>query len=379
MRADPPQMEGKSVLPVSRGFRARVDTLAKLRDLLPRVCENLSLARAHIVLDQIRGLLVSGGEHRVLFVTASPIDDVGRPVAAAVVIHSAIDQVDAHRIDTATLVCAGGLGGDWQGGIEPVASALAEKLDQALCDRGVRYVQWASDDISLPENRLLSEWCRGLGFMPLSTLDYLTGSSSNEDVHPNRRGDELLVCEPLAWDDSDEFGAFASLADRTYRETLDCPLLSEHRTAVQTLRGYQSAVAFEPNWWFRVIEKQSRRTIGCLVLARHRGGDQRRQGGPVDNVAAENVAPENVAEIVYMGLVPKARRRGLGRELLRHAMQVARRGDCSRIILAVDRRNHPAKSIYQHAGFHHVLSETVWFKPLTGKATIDQVVGQQSA
>jgi GNAT superfamily N-acetyltransferase len=354
---------------VSKRFQATVDSLQKLRELLPRLCDNLSLARAHIVLDQIQGLLVSGGEHRVLFVTASPADDLGRPLAAAVAIHSAIDESDPHCIDTATVICAGGLGGDWQGGIEPVASALAEKLDQALRDRGVKFVQWATDDRSLPENQLLSKWCRALGFEPLSTLEYLSGSLAIEDVRPNPIGSESLACDPLDWDDSSEFDEFASLADRTYRETLDCPQLSAYRTAIQTLRSYRSTVAFEPKWWFRVLEKPTQRTIGCLVLARHRSCNPRETGG----------CSENVAEIVYMGLIPEARRRGLGRELLDCAMQVARLGDCSRIILAVDRLNHPAKSIYHRAGLDHLLSETVWFKRFNGEATVDRVAGPRSA
>ncbi len=353
---------------MSREFHVTVDSLEKLRELLPRLCDHLSLARAHIVLDQIQGLLVSGDEHRLLFVTASPIDDVGRPAAAAVAIHSAIHRADSERSDTATLVCAGSLGSDWQDGIEPVASALAEKLDQALRARGVNYVQWATDDRSLPDNQLLLRWCGALGFKPLSTLEYLSGSLAIHNVRPNPIGDELLVCEPLAWDDSAEFAEFASLADRTYRETLDCPLLSLHRTAIQTLRSYQSAVAYEPGWWFWVLDKPTRRHIGCLVLARHRAHDS----------GAKRGAAENVGEIVYMGLIPEARRRGLGRGLLDSAMQIARGGDCSRIIVAVDRLNHPAKSIYQRAGFDHLLSETVWFKRLDGQTTAGWIAGEQS-
>jgi ribosomal protein S18 acetylase RimI-like enzyme len=358
-----------SVLPVSRRFQATVDSLEKLRELLPRLCDHLSLARAHIVLDQVQDLLVSGAERRLLFVTASPVDDVDRPLAAVVAIHSSIDQAVPHRVDTATVLCAGGLGSNWQGGIETAGSALAEKFDQALRDRGVNFVQWATDDMSLPDNQLISKWCGALGFEPLSTLEYLSGSLAIEDIRPNSIDDQSLVCEPLAWDDSAEFGEFASLVEQTYRETLDCPLLSEHRTAIQTLRSYQSTVAFEPMWWFRVLDKATRRMIGCLVLARHRSRDPR----------STRDAAENVAEIVYMGLIPEARHRGLGSELLHRAMQVARRGDCSRIILAVDRLNHPAKSLYHRAGFDPLLSETVWFKHFTHQAMVDRVAGQRSA
>jgi ribosomal protein S18 acetylase RimI-like enzyme len=55
-------------------------------------------------------------------------------------------------------------------------------------------------------------------------------------------------------------------------------------------------------------------------------------------------------EVVYLGLTPVARGRGLGRITLRHALELAR--PCvSRLELAVDIRNTPATCLYRSAGF----------------------------
>jgi mycothiol synthase len=49
-------------------------------------------------------------------------------------------------------------------------------------------------------------------------------------------------------------------------------------------------------------------------------------------------------------LTPAARGRGLGRDVLQHAIELAR-GHVSRLELAVDCRNIPAARLYQSAGF----------------------------
>src|SRR5262249_6047685 len=55
-------------------------------------------------------------------------------------------------------------------------------------------------------------------------------------------------------------------------------------------------------------------------------------------------------EVVYLGLTPRARNRGLGRTVLRHALELAR-AHVPRLEPAVDLRNAPAVRLYQSAGF----------------------------
>jgi ribosomal protein S18 acetylase RimI-like enzyme len=62
------------------------------------------------------------------------------------------------------------------------------------------------------------------------------------------------------------------------------------------------------------------------------------------------IAGRNAWEIVYLGLTPPARGRGLGREALQHALDLTR-PHAPWIELAVDLRNVPATRLYQSSGF----------------------------
>ena len=105
-------------------------------------------------------------------------------------------------------------------------------------------------------------------------------------------------------------------------------------------------------------------TVGCLVLARH--GGTRKNG----NAAASNGPPvdalRSVLEVVYMGVVPEHRGSGLGAQLVRLALELARKVRCGSVILAVDTKNSPARTTYEAAGFVSVLLEVVWGKRLLG-------------
>jgi mycothiol synthase len=52
-----------------------------------------------------------------------------------------------------------------------------------------------------------------------------------------------------------------------------------------------------------------------------------------------------------MGVVPEARGRGWGRQIVRHAQTLALRAKVERIVLAVDAANEPAMRMYRSAGF----------------------------
>jgi ribosomal protein S18 acetylase RimI-like enzyme len=56
-------------------------------------------------------------------------------------------------------------------------------------------------------------------------------------------------------------------------------------------------------------------------------------------------------DLAYVGVVPEARRRGFGRELVRKALIEAHQGDARQLTLSVDVRNHPAWDLYASLGF----------------------------
>ena len=56
-------------------------------------------------------------------------------------------------------------------------------------------------------------------------------------------------------------------------------------------------------------------------------------------------------DLSYMGVVPQARRRGLGREMLLHVLVEARAAGAMQLTLSVDGRNVPAREMYRAVGF----------------------------
>jgi len=56
-------------------------------------------------------------------------------------------------------------------------------------------------------------------------------------------------------------------------------------------------------------------------------------------------------EIAYIGVVPEARGRGFGRELMVRALAEARAAEISHLTLSVDARNAPAIGLYRVLGF----------------------------
>ena len=67
-------------------------------------------------------------------------------------------------------------------------------------------------------------------------------------------------------------------------------------------------------------------------------------------MAEADVPEPDTWEVIYLGLTPAARGRGLGRKVIEHAVELA--APCvSRLELAVDVRNTPALRLYENTGF----------------------------
>ncbi len=120
-----------------------------------------------------------------------------------------------------------------------------------------------------------------------------------------------------------------AVVEATYQGTLDCPALNGVRTADEVLAGYESACGKDMSWWRIVCFEGS--DVGCLLVASYGAGE--------------------ACELTYMGLVPEYRGQGLGRQLVQHALWVARQAGASRMVAAVDLANVPALSVYLAAGF----------------------------
>jgi mycothiol synthase len=116
---------------------------------------------------------------------------------------------------------------------------------------------------------------------------------------------------------------------RTYEGTQDCPELNGVRTVDEILDGHKAQGLFHPDRWWLAQEEED--PVGVLVVT--------------------EITEWHGWDISYVGVVPEARRRGIGRLLTQLALGEARAAGASQVTLAVDARNRPAWNLYSHLGF----------------------------
>lgn len=120
-----------------------------------------------------------------------------------------------------------------------------------------------------------------------------------------------------------------TLMARTYVESRDVPGLDGVRSVSDAIASYRSQGVHVPQHWYRIwcdgVE------AATLLLAAH---------------------PElGNYELVYIGVVPEFRGRGLGRHIVEFARSVAHAEGAERLVLAVDAANEPALAMYASCGF----------------------------
>lgn len=123
---------------------------------------------------------------------------------------------------------------------------------------------------------------------------------------------------------------FRAVLAATYEGSLDMPELEGTRGLDEILEGYRAVGRFDPERW-RLGRLTTEPEAAAVVLL------------------AENPGRE-VWEVVYLGLTPAARHRGLGRVVIQHALDLAK-GKAKTLELAVDERNKPARRLYESVGF----------------------------
>ncbi len=139
------------------------------------------------------------------------------------------------------------------------------------------------------------------------------------------------------WDPANRRELIQTL-ERSYVGTLDCPALAGLRRGEDVLDGHMHSGTFEPSLW----------TVLRFTSGPHEGHTA---GVCLFNSSTSGAGQSGSLELVYFGLVPEARGRGLGRTLLRHALDGLRERRESTVLLAVDDRNEPAHRLYREAGF----------------------------
>jgi mycothiol synthase len=135
-----------------------------------------------------------------------------------------------------------------------------------------------------------------------------------------------LTC--FTWDKVDP-NVFLDTLLLTYEGSQDCPELSGVRTGAEIVAGHQASGVFDPGRWWLVLEGE--RAVGVLLLT--------------------EMPDERNWDVSYVGVIPAARGRGLGRALMHKALADAQAAGSPALTLAVDARNAPARELYQSLGF----------------------------
>jgi mycothiol synthase len=213
-----------------------------------------------------------------------------------------------------------------------VGRTAAALLD-SVAGTGIRLVQ----ALSSPGEALRTTAWTSAGLRHLASLDYM---ERPRELQASRRPPVPGV-ELAPWDASDR-GVLERLLPATYVETLDCPGLASMRDPADILDGHLAVGAHDPALW--TIAWASGVPVAALLLS---------------------AAPDSDSvEVVYLGIVPRMRGRGLGSSLLAHGLgMVAQRRERT-VALAVDARNTPAVALYARAGFRTVRRREAFVAPV---------------
>ncbi|WP_435017946.1 GNAT family N-acetyltransferase [Tundrisphaera sp. TA3] len=226
-----------------------------------------------------------------------------------------------------TQTLAGRAAAVWAPEVEPIwgRGALAAGLIRVALDdmreRGVAIAQ-ALVDRDAPR-AAAADLTRG-GLPRTTVLTYMHRRTATPLEHPSSPG---FVWRPLCDDTEAEF---RSVLERTYAGSLDMPELEGVRSLDDVMASHRAAGRFDPSRW-RVGTVPGEPEAGAVILL-------------------SEVPDRDAWEVAYLGLTPAARGRGLGRAALAHGLDLAR-ASASRLELAVDDRNHPARKLYDAAGF----------------------------
>jgi ribosomal protein S18 acetylase RimI-like enzyme len=198
--------------------------------------------------------------------------------------------------------------------------ALIAHATAALDPMAVRVVQALLE----PNQNLEREAYERAGYWKLAVLVYMQCRAVRQAVALELpRG-----LRALTWDDARR-EVFAAAIEASYRDTLDCPGLMGMRTIDDILAGHLATGEFDPSLWHVILDGD--KPSGVLLLSR--------------------VLEGRSLELVYLGLAPSVRGRGVAQRLMRFGLSEAHRRGAAGMILAVDEDNAPALKLYRGLGF----------------------------
>lgn len=202
-------------------------------------------------------------------------------------------------------------------------AALLQASLERLRTRRLHFAQALLAPGAARERELL----RTTGFAPLAILRYLDRDVTFPWVDPPAAHEATWVAyEPRTHD------RFVEVVGMTYVDSADCPELSRLRPVEDAVAAHRASGVFTPQWWqLAVIDGEP---AGVLLLA--------------------GLPRQPAAELVYMGVVPAMRQRGVGKLLLRQALSLCRAERVKHLTIVVDERNTAAARLYAAYGAEEV-------------------------
>lgn len=201
-----------------------------------------------------------------------------------------------------------------------VGAQLIEEANRFIDRQRVAVAQVLLD----PQHESFAALFHAAGFEHVVELDYLVSTLQNADL-PDEAPVEIKYerFQPTMRD------RLLQVVGRTYEASQDYPTLNGVRQLDDVLEGYRHTGTSDDTNWYLIV--QDGEDIGCLLLADHPQDDR--------------------WEMIYVGIVPERRGRGIGLSAANYAQDLALRAGRARITLAVDAANLPAQSVYLKAGF----------------------------
>jgi ribosomal protein S18 acetylase RimI-like enzyme len=200
-----------------------------------------------------------------------------------------------------------------------VEDALVRGGLQWLWGRGARLAQ----ALLLPEEDHAADALRRSGFRHVTGLSYMRHPLASL---PDEPAGPALTYRPYLEADR---ALFHDTLLRSYEGTLDCPELNGVRRVEDVIEGHRAQGPHDPErWWLARLD-----------------------GRPAGVVILNDLPDLGCWDLGYLGVVPEARRRGVGRAMTARAVRAARAAGAAELTLAVDVRNAPAWNLYTRLGF----------------------------
>jgi ribosomal protein S18 acetylase RimI-like enzyme len=215
---------------------------------------------------------------------------------------------------------------------DTVAPDLVGRLLSDFQSRGIQLAQVLID----PADESVIHLYQRCAFQRLAELLYLNRDLRRTDAPVLPGNMHFISYSP------ERHALFARTISATYTDSLDCPALNGRRDIEDILAGHKAVGNFDPNTWFLLSDGDE--ALGASLL---------------------NRSPHSEAmELVYFGLVPLARGKGIGDLLMEHALHACTAANCRQITLAVDSRNTPALRLYRRHGLKDVCSRIAMMRDL---------------